>query len=408
MKQVYSSLQLLLLRSVRSTTCGMKMMSSTSSTRQGRVWTHKPFEVTPSSTKTTTNPSISYCHLPVQTPKPPLDNRVHSVYQSGGFEAFAQWCQSKQEFYKTQFSSRVTADDLDRIQRRKLPSSSSSSGKGVDVTIYLPPNSKSENEKLHGICLHVHGGGWMFGDSQNQVAHRCLEMSEVMNVAVVSVDYSLTSTLSDNNVQAYDPVDEVGTAIDWIENTGVDELNTKPVYVASGESSGAHLLLLSMLKRRDQSDRILLTSAWKALNLVYGFYDLSGSLSVRANGNESAPICGNELLCMADLYCEKVMQGGNQDEQIDRQHPSISPLYADLSNLPPALISVGTADPLVDDSLFLASRYSLCGNDVETHLYEGGEHGLGHFGLQENEEMGRRARECTLQFMKRYFGSVDS
>lgn len=409
MKQVYSSLQLLLLRSVRSTTSGMKMMSSTSSTRQGKIWTHQPFEVTPLSTTatTTTNPSISFCPLPAQTPKPPLENRVHSVYQSGGFEAFAQWCQSKQKFYKTQFSSRVTTDDLDRIQRCKLPSSSSSCGKGVDVTIYLP-KSKSDDEKLHGICLHVHGGGWMFGDSQNQVAHRCLEMSEAMNVAVVSVDYSLTSTLSDNNVEAYDPVDEVGTVIDWIENTGVDELNTKPVYVASGESSGAHLLLLAMLKRRDQSDRILLTSAWKALNLVYGFYDLSGTPSVRANGNESAPICGNELLCMADLYYEKVMQEGSKDEQIDRQHPSISPLYADLSNLPPALISVGTADPLVDDSLFLASRYSLCGNNVETVLYEGGEHGMGHFGLQENEEMGRRAREYTLQFMKRYFGSADS
>ena len=404
MKQVHSSLQLL--RSVGSTS-SMKM-SSTSNNRQGRIWIHRPFEVTPSSTATKTNPSISCCPLPTKTLKPPLENRIHSLYQSGGSEALWQWCQSKQEFYNSQFSSRVATDDSDRIQKRKLPSSSSFS-REVDVTIYLPKSKPDYTKLHHGICLHVHGGGWIFGDSQNQVAHRCLEMTEIMNVAVVSVEYSLVSTFSDNG-QIFDPVNEVGTAIDWIENNGADELNTKPVYVASGESSGAHLLLLAMLQRRDQfdTDRRPLTSTWKCLNLVYGFYDLSGSPSVRSDGNDSSPLCGNELLCMADLYYEKILQEGNQDDQfrekiIDRQHPSVSPMYANLSNLPPALISVGTADPLIDDSLFLASRYSLCGNDVETVLYEGGEHGIGHFGLQENDEMGRRAREYTLQFMKRYF-----
>lgn len=373
-------------------------MSSTSKSNQGRIWTHRLFEITPSSNNTTTSPSISYCPLPTKSPTPPLENRIHSVYQSAGSEALANLCQSKQDFYKTQFSSRVAAEDVDRIRKCKLPSSSSSSREEVDVTIYLPKRNHND-AKLHGICLHVHGGGWIWGDSQYQVAHRCLEMTEVMNVAVVSVEYSLASTLSSDKV--FDPVSEVESAIDWIENTGADELNTKYVFVASGESSGAHLLLLSMLKRRDRSDGMLLPSTWKCLNLVYGFYDLSGSPSVRSDGNDSSPMCGNELLCMADLYYEKILQQGGA-KKFDRQHPSISPLYAHLANLPPALISVGTADPLLDDSLFLANRYSLCGNDVETVLYEGGEHGIGHFGLQEDDEMGRRAREYTLQFMKRY------
>ncbi|KAK1732492.1 alpha/beta hydrolase family protein [Skeletonema marinoi] len=402
MKPASSSLQLLFSSRRR---ISMKMMSSTSNSRQGRIWTHRPFQVTPSSTTTTTNPSISNCPLPTKTPTPPFENRIHVVYQSAGPVALEQLCQSKQEFYKTQFSSRVVTEDVDRIRKRKLASSSSSS-REVNVTIYLP-KSDPNNTKLNGICLHVHGGGWIWGDSQYQVAHRCLEMTESMNVAVVSVEYSLASTVCNDNGQIFDPVNEVVTALDWIENIGADELNTKPVYVASGESSGAQLLLLSMLKRRDRADGMpSLTSTWKCLNLVYGFYDISGTPSMREDGNDSSPICGNELICMADMYCDKILHGGNHDEQckkkIDRQHPSISPMYANLSNLPPALISVGTADPLLDDSLFLASRYSICGNDVETVLYEGGEHGIGHFGLQEEDEMGRRAREYTLQFMKRY------
>ena len=393
-KHSASSLQLLSSRRMSS----MKMMSSTSNSRQGRIWTHRPFEIKPSTTTTSTNPSITYCPLPTKTPTPQLDNRVHYVTQTAGALALEQMCQSKQEFYKTQFSSRVTREDADgRIRKRTLPSSTSS--REVDVTIYLP-NSNKPNTKLHGICLHVHGGGWIWGDSQYQVAHRCLEMTETLNVAVVSVEYSLTSTVNtDNDGQIYDPVDQVGTTIDWIENTGAGELNTNLCYVASGESSGAQLLLLSLLKRRDRpSDGMHLPSTWKALNLVYGFYDLSGTPSVRNDGNLSSPMCGNELLCMAELYYAK-LQG---KKKIDRQHPSISPLYANLSNMPPALITVGTADPLLDDSLLLASRYCVCGNDVETVLYEGGEHGLGHFGLQEDDEMGKRAREYTLQFMKRY------
>lgn len=403
MKQVSSSLQLFLI----SRSIGIMKMSSTSNSNQGRIWTHRPFEVTPScTTTTTTNPSISHCPLPIKTPTPPLEDRIHSVYQSGGSEALAQLCQSKHEFYKTQFSSRLKTEDTYRIRKFKIPSSSSSSQKEVDVTIYLPKSKPDADSKLlHGICLHVHGGGWIWGDSQYQVAHRCLEMTEMMNVAVVSVEYSLASTLSDNDGQIlFDPVSEVESAIDWIETTGADELNSNSVFVASGESSGAHLLLLSMLSRRDRADGMTLPSTWKCLNLVYGFYDLSGTPSVRADGNDSSPMCGNELLCMADLYYEKILQQDGA-KKIDRQHPSISPIYANLSNLPPALITVGTADPLLDDSLFLASRYSLCGNDIETVLYEGGEHGIGHFGLQEDDEMGRRAREYTLQFMKRYIDS---
>ena len=392
-----SSLQLSLSRRI-----SFKMMSSKCNSGDGKIWSHRPFEVLPSSTVISTNPSILHCPLPAITPTPPLEKRIQSVYQSEGSVALGQLCQSKQDFYKTQFSSRVASKDLERISERKL--SVPSGSREVDVTIYTPKSNLET--KLNGICLHVHGGGWIWGDSKNQVAHRCLEMSETLNVAVVSVEYSLVSIVTVNKDQSFDPVGEVEAAIDWIESTGADELNTKPVYIASGESSGAHLLLLSMLKRRDRSSGIPLESAWKCFNLVYGFYDLSGTPSVHADGNSSSPICGNELLCMAELYFAKIHQCNNKDNQIekdiDRRHPSISPLYANLSNLPPALVSVGTADPLVDDSLFLASRYSRYGNAVEVMLYEGGEHGIGHFGLQEDGEMGQQARESTLQFMKRY------
>ena len=60
----------------------------------------------------------------------------------------------------------------------------------------------------------------------------------------------------------------------------------------------------------------------------------------------------------------------------DRRVPDISPLYADLKGLCPALFSVGTPDALVDDTLFMHARWIAAGNEAELAIYPGGAHGF--------------------------------
>ena len=60
----------------------------------------------------------------------------------------------------------------------------------------------------------------------------------------------------------------------------------------------------------------------------------------------------------------------------DRRAPDISPLYADLKNLCPALFSVGTRDALLDDTLFMHARWVAAGNEGELAVYPGGPHGF--------------------------------
>ena len=53
------------------------------------------------------------------------------------------------------------------------------------------------------------------------------------------------------------------------------------------------------------------------------------------------------------------------------QHPLVSPHYAQLHQLPPALIHVGTLEALLDDSLMLAERLNAQGSTVDLKVFPG-------------------------------------
>ena len=49
--------------------------------------------------------------------------------------------------------------------------------------------------------------------------------------------------------------------------------------------------------------------------------------------------------------------------------------------MPPALFTVGTADPLLDDSLFMAARWQAAGNETDLRVYAEGCHVFNAFPL---------------------------
>jgi len=81
----------------------------------------------------------------------------------------------------------------------------------------------------------------------------------------------------------------------------------------------------------------------------------------------------------------------------EAKNPRISPLYEDLeqyrvpggSRLPRALFTCGTADPLLDDSVFMAAKWQVAGAAAVLRIYPGAVHGFSGFAAAAYEQAGR-------------------
>jgi len=77
----------------------------------------------------------------------------------------------------------------------------------------------------------------------------------------------------------------------------------------------------------------------------------------------------------------------------EKIHPSISPYYENLEKyrgrLPPALFTCGTEDPLLDDSVMMATKWLMAGGQAVLKIYNGAPHGfLGFVGLLDEAGQG--------------------
>lgn len=241
-------------------------------------------------------------------------------------------------------------------------------GGALTLRTFVPQSPK-------GVYLHVHGGGWVLGrahlqDPRNEeIARRC-------EVAVVSVDYRLAPEYPYPAAP-----DDCEAAALWLAASAKSEFGADAL-VIGGESAGAHLSAATLLRMRDKHR----FSGFAGANLVYGVYDLAMTPSQRNWGARNL-VLNTEI--MAWFYDQFIPENL-------RRAPDASPLYADLSGMPPALFTVGTLDPLLDDTLFMSQRWQAAGNPAALAIYPGGPHGFDAHPTQ----MARRARDKMNEFIK--------
>lgn len=219
-----------------------------------------------------------------------------------------------------------------------------------------------------GVYFHIHGGGWVLGAAaENDPRNR--RIADMCGLAVVSVDYRLAP----EHPYPQGPDDCEDAAL-WLLRNSEDLFGTSR-FLIGGESAGAHLAVVTLLRLRDKHR----LTPFLGANLVAGCYDLTLTPSVRAWGDEPLIIHTRDV----EQFVANFLKDGG-----DPNHPDISPLYANLSDLPHALFSVGTRDLLLDDSLFMAQRWRASGLQADLELYPGGCHVFQAFesGLSEESQ----------------------
>jgi acetyl esterase/lipase len=222
-------------------------------------------------------------------------------------------------------------------------------GNDIPLRIIAPDHPR-------GVYLHIHGGGWVLGgaDMQDPMLER---IADNTGLAVVSVEYRLAP----EHVYPAGP-DDCESAALWLARNAKAELGADALTIG-GESAGGHLSAVTLLRMRDRHGY----TGFRGANLVYGAYDMSLTPSQRSFGDQRLVLRTVDIVQFGNAFLPAVP---------DRRDPDISPLYAKLHDMPPALFSVGTSDALLDDTLFMHARWIAAGNSAELEIYPGGAHGF--------------------------------
>ena len=123
---------------------------------------------------------------------------------------------------------------------------------------------------------------------------------------------------------------------------------------------------MTLLRLRDRHG---ITGAFDAAVLQYGGFDLSMTPSQRMWGERNLVLSTPIISWFADQF----VPGRSLEE---RRAPDISPMYAELSSMPAALFTVGTEDPLLDDTLFMEARWRAAGQATDLRIWLEAPHGF--------------------------------
>lgn len=252
---------------------------------------------------------------------------------------------------------------------------------GIDETVPGPAGPIAlrifKPENARGAYLHFHGGGFVMG-APDQFDTLLDRFAKGTGMNVVSAGYRLAP----EHPFPAAPDDCLCSARWFLEQARRGAFGSGGL-VIGGESAGAYLAVTALLRLRDAG----IAHSFAAAVLTMGGFDMSLTPSAR-NWGERYALISTPIL---EKYTRMFVPAG-----ADPTSPQISPLYADLAGMPPALFTIGTQDPLLDDSLFMAQRWRAAGAPADLAVYPGGIHGFTAFPIA----LARRAEQRQYDFVR--------
>ncbi len=192
------------------------------------------------------------------------------------------------------------------------------------------------------VILYFHGGVYVIGDAF-LAADLASQVGRRTNAKVISVDYRLAPehpypAAVDDALAAYEALLHNGTA---------------PYDIAfAGESAGGGLAIATLVNARDHGLPLP-----AAAFVMSPYVDLTLAGATIETKREADPLLSPEALRA---------RVGDYAAGHDASLALISPIFADLSGLPPLIIQAGTHEVLLDDAIRLARQAASA--DVEVTL----------------------------------------
>lgn len=205
----------------------------------------------------------------------------------------------------------------------------------------VPPEATQD-----GIIFYIHGGGYV---SCSAATHRPITttLARLSRFRVFSLNYRRAP-----EHRFPDALDDAVAAYRWLINRGIE-----PGKIAlAGDSAGGGLVLATLLKVRDEKLPLpacaVCFSPWT---------DMTG---------ESETIQSNDGRC-AMFYPENIGEYGRAYlGETSPYEPYASQVFAELNNLPPVLLQVGSTELLLDDSRRIHDKLQAAGGISRLEIFD--------------------------------------
>ncbi|MBR6725789.1 MAG: alpha/beta hydrolase, partial [Clostridia bacterium] len=219
-----------------------------------------------------------------------------------------------------------------------------------------------EARKSDTVILYLHGGGYTCGNIEFAIGFAST-LAKNLGLRVFAPAYRLAP-------EAPYPaaVDDVLRSYEYLIECGISPKSI----ILCGESAGGGLCYALCLRLRSLGKEvpsgIIAISPWVDLTLA--------SDSIQTRADIDIALTYNRLKFFADSYL---------GENGDPRDPEISPIFADVSEMPPSLIFVGSNEMLFDDAQILERKLVHAGRECKMIVGEGMWHAYTIYSLKEHK-----------------------
>ena len=207
--------------------------------------------------------------------------------------------------------------------------------------------TRRADSRPDAVILHLHGGGYVIG-SPRTTRSITAGLARHIGLAVLAPDYRLAP---EHPYPA--AIEDTVAAYSWLVDQGIDPRRI----VVSGDSAGGGLTMALLLVLRERS-----------LPLPAGAIGISPLLDLTLSSPSiEANLATDPQVTRAflELSVSHYLPPG-----VDPKSPLASPVFADLTGLPPLLLQAGGDEALLDDTVRFADAADAAGVDVTVERWE--------------------------------------